>query len=425
MLLLILFFAFVVRAEEYWNVIDVPNTRLESDMIHISDPDDWVTVEYEHKINSVLDSLRSFDGADVFVVVLSSIGDASIEVFATDLFNTWGIGDAQRDDGLLLLMVEDQHNLRFEVGYGLEDDLPDAVCMRIFQDIIVPYFKQSYYSEGLYAGVCAVAERLGYRPDDSEVSVDQIAALSQPVSGYQDSGSDFEMDGPTWAVIVIYLVLALALMVYTVRQLIVDARKLNPNGDEDAASKAFKSLNDNRLMVVLMCILCCPMLPIAILYLIVVPILKRRFRSAPRICSCGHEMRHLSEAEEDAFMTKNQIFEESLGVKDVDVWLCDACGEKRVFQMLKAKARSYVECPSCKCLACKVDYDTTITKATTSHSGTGLHHYVCKKCGYRYTKEFVIPKISTSSSSSSGGHHSSGGSFGGGHSGGGGHTGHW
>ena len=374
----------------------------------------------------MLDSVRRFDGADVFVVVLSSIGDQSIEMFATDLFNYWGVGDDERDDGLLMLMVEDQHKLRFETGYGLEEVLPDVTCMRIFQDIIVPYFKDGRYSEGLYAGTCAVAGSLGYLPDDSEVTMDRIAGLQSSYTESSNDDNSFE-SGLGWIVLIIYAVISLIFVGYFGGRLFKHAKELDPQGDVETAEKALDKIKEDRTFLLTCCLMCCPALPVALLLLILIPIIKKRYRKAVRICSCGHEMRLLSEDEEDPYMSENQVFEESLGVKDVDVWVCDACGQRKIVQLTTNKARRYYTCPNCHCLAGKNKYDTTVVAATTSHSGQGLHHIVCQKCGHGFTQSYVIPKKSQSSGSSGdgGGHSSGGGSFGGGHSGGGGYTGSW
>lgn len=72
-------------AQAVWTVRSVPNTRLESDLIHVSDPDGILSDSCEQLINTALDAIR--DQADVFIVALNSIGDADIDVFANELFN--------------------------------------------------------------------------------------------------------------------------------------------------------------------------------------------------------------------------------------------------------------------------------------------------------------------------------------------------
>jgi len=140
-----------MMGQKAWTVRTVPNTRLESNDIHVSDPDGFLSDSAEMNINTALCAIR--DKADVFVVTLASIGDAEPRPFATELFNYWGIGDAATNNGVLLLFVEDQHALETETGYGAEETLTDAKCERIFTNTILPFFKAGDYEGGLCAGV--------------------------------------------------------------------------------------------------------------------------------------------------------------------------------------------------------------------------------------------------------------------------------
>ncbi|ENR2392518.1 TPM domain-containing protein, partial [Escherichia coli] len=58
--------------------------------------------------------------AQVAVLVVPSTGDDSIEQYATRVFDSWKLGDKQRNDGILLLVAREDHAVRIEVGYGLE-----------------------------------------------------------------------------------------------------------------------------------------------------------------------------------------------------------------------------------------------------------------------------------------------------------------
>ena len=146
-------------AQTAWTVESVPNTRLQSNYIHVSDPDGFISDEYEMKINTALSAIRN--QADVFLVALGSIGSYDPMMFRNELFSNWGIGDKDKNNGLLLLFVEDQHSFEFETGYGIEPDLPDAKCFEIFQHTIKPYFKDGDYQGGMLAGVLDIVKVFG------------------------------------------------------------------------------------------------------------------------------------------------------------------------------------------------------------------------------------------------------------------------
>lgn len=159
LLTFVFFLVFPVFAQSPWTIQTVPNTRLQGNGIHVSDPDDYLSDSAETNINTALCAIR--ERADVFVVTLSSIGDTEPKHFATQLFNHWGIGDAETDNGVLMLFVEDQHALEFETGYGVEGTLTDARCERIFRTAIVPYFRKGDYEGGLCAGVAEIVSVFG------------------------------------------------------------------------------------------------------------------------------------------------------------------------------------------------------------------------------------------------------------------------
>lgn len=168
-----------MMGQKAWTVRTVPNTRLESNDIHVSDPDGFLSDSAEMNINTALCAIR--DKADVFVVTLASIGDAEPRTFATELFNYWGIGDAETNNGVLLLFVEDQHALETETGYGAEETLTDAKCERIFTNTIVPFFRAGDYEGGLCAGVGEIVGVFG-----GEIPAGLKTTLPDPDNGEGD-----------------------------------------------------------------------------------------------------------------------------------------------------------------------------------------------------------------------------------------------
>ena len=159
LLAIFLVLSVMLPAQTVWTVETVPNTRLQGNKIHVSDPDGFLSDSAEARINTALCAIR--EQADVFVVTLASIGEAEPKRFATTLFNRWGIGDAETNNGVLLLFLEDQHALEFETGYGAEETLTDARCERIFTKTIVPFFKAGDYEGGLCAGVAEIVTVYG------------------------------------------------------------------------------------------------------------------------------------------------------------------------------------------------------------------------------------------------------------------------
>lgn len=155
-------------AQKAWTIETVPNTRLQSNNIHVSDPDDYLTDVAEMHINTALCSIR--DSVDVFLVCLSTIGYEEPADFRSRLFNYWGIGDKGKNNGMLMLFVEDQHAFEFETGYGIEPILPDIKCFEIFNHTMLPLFKEGDYDSAIYAGVLDIVDVFGGTVPDKLVT---------------------------------------------------------------------------------------------------------------------------------------------------------------------------------------------------------------------------------------------------------------
>jgi uncharacterized protein len=123
---------------------------------YVSDFADVVSSAERRRIESLSQQLYQKTGIQLAVVTVSSIGPRTIEQYAVDLFQQWGIGQAGKDNGVLFLTAVQDRHTRIEVGYGLEGVLTDAVTRSIIERFIVPAFRQGQYSKGVEAGTLAI-----------------------------------------------------------------------------------------------------------------------------------------------------------------------------------------------------------------------------------------------------------------------------
>jgi uncharacterized protein len=98
--------------------------------------------ERSAQLESFLDQVHQKTGAQFAVLTVASCEPEDPSQFKTRVFNTWGIGDKERRDGLLLLVSMKEHALEFETGYGLEGTLPDGWQSRMLRDLAVPEFRK-------------------------------------------------------------------------------------------------------------------------------------------------------------------------------------------------------------------------------------------------------------------------------------------
>lgn len=334
---------------------EVPNPRVAGGG-WVSDNAGILDDATEHAINTISNDLERETSAEVAVATVHNSGDMTPKEFATALFKLWGVGKAERDNGVLILVASDPHRIEVEVGYGCEGVLPDGRVGRILDESVIPHYRQGDWDAGTLGAVMDIA-RVLRRPD----------AAAAPVAHSSRRGERLG-----WALAILGALGALGSIGYRLRDL--------------------------------------------------------RWR---RSCSkCGKRMRLLSETEDDAVITSDELLEETLGSVNHMVWRCEPCGLYRTEHRNKAMS-GFTNCPQCGRRTVEHWY-TTIVAATTQHAGEQRKAQACKRpgCGYQESHVVTIPRREVSSSSSdsssswssssSSSSSSDSSSFGGGSSGGGG-----
>lgn len=122
----------------------------------------------KQKLESDLTNLQKQTGIEFSVVTIKNLDGDTVENYANQLFNEWGIGGTG-NRGLLLLISMEDRKTRFEVGYGLEGTLPDLLTSKIQQNYLLPSFKQGDYVGGIQNTVATVIGIL-----DGDVSASEI-----------------------------------------------------------------------------------------------------------------------------------------------------------------------------------------------------------------------------------------------------------
>lgn len=100
------------------------------------------------------------------VVTLKSLQGTSIEDFGYQLGRHWGVGQKDRNSGVLMIVAPNERKVRIEVGYGLEGQLTDAVAKLIIENSILPRFKAGDFPGGIARGVDDVIQVLTVDPEE-------------------------------------------------------------------------------------------------------------------------------------------------------------------------------------------------------------------------------------------------------------------
>ncbi len=107
-------------------------------------------------IEALLKAHEDSTSNQVVVLIISSLQGETLEDYSIKVAETWKLGQKDKDNGVLLLIAQDDRKVRIEVGDGLEGSLPDITCGHIIRREIVPRFRDSDYAGGVRAGVEAI-----------------------------------------------------------------------------------------------------------------------------------------------------------------------------------------------------------------------------------------------------------------------------
>jgi uncharacterized protein len=357
------------------SVEDVPNPRHSN--VWVSDTIDVLDSASELLINTQLDKLERDTTVEIAVVTVQEVDTATPKGFATELFNHWGIGKADSDNGLLILLVRGERRLEMETGYGTEVVLHDAWLKRMQTREMVPHFKAGRYGEGLKAGITTTIDKLRDDGTGNTGEAHRAPGTSFPSSPagipagkgrgtpMPSPGND---DGPPWWM------------------LLFGASAVGVTG----GGLIYKHKKDRT----------CP--------------------------ECNVRMKMLSESADDEHLTKGQQTEEFIDSVDYQFFYCARCEFDRMLTDRKWFS-GFSKCPSCANKTLSTE-SQTLRRATTSSTGQKEVTTECIHCDYHHTHHITLPRVTRSSSSSGGGFSGGGGggsSFGGGSSGGGGAGSSW
>ena len=126
----------------------------------VNDGANVLTPQTRAALETKLADLENKSSIQLVVATVPSLQDNDIETFANGLFRAWKLGEAKRNNGVLLLVAPNERKVRIEVGYGMEGVITDALSSVIIQSAIIPKFKTGDFSAGVDRGVDALVSAM-------------------------------------------------------------------------------------------------------------------------------------------------------------------------------------------------------------------------------------------------------------------------
>jgi uncharacterized protein len=158
----------------------------------------------EQALTARLEGLEQQSGRQLVVATVPSLEGRPIEDYGYRLGRAWGIGSAERDDGVVLLVAPNERKVRIETGYGARVFLTDAMSSYIVRNAVLPRFRQNDYPGGIEAGVEQIATQMTLPPAEAQKRLQEVG---QREGQRQSAGSGI---GPVifWGMIILFVLLS-------------------------------------------------------------------------------------------------------------------------------------------------------------------------------------------------------------------------
>ncbi len=350
------------------DVKDVPNPR-QINGTWVTDMAEILDEPTEAQLNSAISQLERQNGTEIAVLTVPETAPAaSPKEFTTALFNYWGIGKKDKDNGVLFLISKGDRRVVIETGYGIEPILPDAKVGNIINSQITPRFKQGDFNGGTLAGTKALVVALE-APQPSSASnqptptaiasgTPQTTLVAQPSALSQEPTQDANTP---WGLLVGGgLVLAIGMSAFEIRRRVLSERVfIEPEGRTRR-----EGVGDSN----------------------------RSFHCA----NCKKRLEKLEETQLQSHLSKPEQVAQKLGSVKFEGWQCRRCQEQltgtgvHIFAYVLNKKR-FSQCSTCKELTVTRTIKAVLEEPSWNREGRQLVSQECHCCSYHEEISETIP----------------------------------
>ncbi len=169
---LLVVFAFLI-SNLGWGQFTIPEIPKEQTSVY--DYIDLLSASQKTTLEQKLLRYADSTSTQIVIAIISSTKGEDINYLGAKWGQKWGIGQANEDNGILILLAKDDRKIAISTGYGVEEYLTDLMSKRIIESIIIPEFKSGNYYQGLQKGSEAVFQVLtGQFKEDRDFNRDAV-----------------------------------------------------------------------------------------------------------------------------------------------------------------------------------------------------------------------------------------------------------
>ena len=152
-----------------WTADNIPMVHLQDARKYVCNPDGVLSAAVVDSMDAILYRLEKTKGVQTVVVVVKQVEDGDCYTFGMNLGRKYGIGNKKQNSGLIVVLSTDDRKYYILTGFGLEGTLPDAICKRIENRVMVPLLKKGDWDGAMLQGVKAIN---GYIQGDDSLNAE-------------------------------------------------------------------------------------------------------------------------------------------------------------------------------------------------------------------------------------------------------------
>lgn len=151
------FFAIFLFSAPLWANFIIPEKPSDQTQTFVYDYIKLFTMPQHNEMAIKLKNYADETSSQIVVAVISSTQGEEIKFLAAQWLHNWGIGQKEKDNGILVLLAKDDRHVAISTGYGVEHLLTDAMSRRVIERDMIPLFKENNYYEGIDKALDSIA----------------------------------------------------------------------------------------------------------------------------------------------------------------------------------------------------------------------------------------------------------------------------
>lgn len=119
----------------------------------VNDMTNTLTVDQKTQISDLISNIKQTTSTEIAVLIVPTIDWDDVNLLATEIWTQRWVWEESKDNGIIMLFAMEDRSRSIQIGYWLEWTIPDAIAKRIWENNIVPNFREWNYFQGIYAAI--------------------------------------------------------------------------------------------------------------------------------------------------------------------------------------------------------------------------------------------------------------------------------